>query len=81
VPTATLTSKGQTTIPKAVRDYLGLQLGDRIDFILLDGKVLLQPATVDVRSLKGILYRPGRKTVTVEAMSSAVSERFAKGSR
>ena len=79
--TATLTSKGQTTIPKAVRDYLGLHAGDRIDFVLLDGKVLLQPATVDVRSLKGILHRPGRKPVTVEEMSAAVRARFSKGSR
>ncbi|MHB8764462.1 MAG: AbrB/MazE/SpoVT family DNA-binding domain-containing protein [Deferrisomatales bacterium] len=81
MPTATLTSKGQTTIPKAVREFLGLQAGDRIDFVFLDGKVLLQPATVDVRSLKGVLHRPGRRPVTVEEMSAAVRSRFAKESR
>ena len=44
--TAVLTSKGQTTIPKDVRDYLGLRAGDRIEFVLTEDKtVLLKPAT------------------------------------
>ncbi len=78
MPTATLTSKGQTTIPKEVREYLGLKAGDRIDFLLIDGKVILRPATVDVRSLKGCLHRPGRKPVSVEEMSLAVKGRFGR---
>lgn len=60
--TATLTSKGQTTIPKEIRDRLHLKPGDRLEFVLQpDGKVLMIPATVDVRDLKGILPRPKRK--------------------
>jgi AbrB family looped-hinge helix DNA binding protein len=60
--TATLTSKGQTTIPKDIRDRLHLKPGDRLEFVLQpDGRVLMIPATVDVRDLKGILPKPKRK--------------------
>ncbi len=59
--TATLTSKGQTTIPKDIRDRLHLKPGDRLEFVLQpDGRVLMIPATVDVRDLKGILPKPKR---------------------
>ncbi|RMG98477.1 MAG: AbrB/MazE/SpoVT family DNA-binding domain-containing protein [Candidatus Dadabacteria bacterium] len=78
MPTATLTSKGQTTIPKEVRDYLGLRSGDRIDFVFLDGRVVLQPATRDVRELRGCLRKPGRGPVTVEQMAAAVKGRVSK---
>jgi AbrB family looped-hinge helix DNA binding protein len=60
--TATLTSKGQTTIPKDIRDRLHLKPGDRLEFVVQhDGKVLMIPATIDVRDLKGILPKPKRK--------------------
>jgi AbrB family looped-hinge helix DNA binding protein len=60
--TATLTSKGQTTIPKDIRDRLHLKPGDRLEFVLQpDGRVLMIPATVDVHDLKGILPKPKRK--------------------
>ena len=73
---ATLTSKGQTTIPKEIRDHLKLHTGDRIDFVIDDsGKVLLRPATSDVKELEGILHRPGMKAVSVEEMSQAIKSR------
>jgi antitoxin PrlF len=60
MPTATLTSKGQTVIPKAIRDHLGLHPGDALDFVVQDnGDVLIRPATEDIRRLKGLLHRPG----------------------
>jgi len=72
VSTAVLTSKGQTTIPKDVRDYLGLRPGDRIEFVLTEDKtVLLKPATRAVTDLKGFLPKPP-KPVSVEAMNAAV---------
>jgi AbrB family looped-hinge helix DNA binding protein len=53
---ATLTSKGQTTIPKEIRDLLGLAPGDKLDFVVeTDGRVVLRPATRDVRELRGML--------------------------
>ena len=77
MPSATLTSKGQTTIPKAVREYLRLRPGDRMEFILEEnGRVVLVPAVVDVRELKGILPPP-RKPVTIEKMKKVIRKRGA----
>jgi antitoxin PrlF len=77
LPNATLTSKGQTTIPKEVRDFLKLHPGDRLEFILHEnGTVILRPATLNISDLKGILHRPGMKPVSVSAMNSALRRRF-----
>ncbi len=74
---STLTVKGQTTIPKKIRNHLKLRPGDRIDFVVQeDGEVVLKPATLDVRELEGILHRPGMKTVSVEGMTRAIKKRF-----
>ena len=79
MPTATLTSKGQTVIPKAIREHLGLQPGDALDFVVQDnGEVLLRPATEDIRRLKGLLHRPGRPPVSVAEMNRAIRNRGRK---
>ncbi|MGE3297937.1 MAG: AbrB/MazE/SpoVT family DNA-binding domain-containing protein [Porticoccaceae bacterium] len=71
---ATLTSKGQVTIPKAVRDALHLRTGDRLDFILeADGTVRVLPITGSVRRLKGILPKPAR-ALTLEEMDDAIAK-------
>jgi AbrB family looped-hinge helix DNA binding protein len=75
-----ITSKGQATIPKAVRDRLGLGARDRVRFFFQpDGSVALLPV-VPVSALRGMLVAVGR-TVTLEAMDDAVAdgagERFA----
>jgi antitoxin PrlF len=76
MPHATLSSKGQTVIPKAIRERLGLKPGDTLDFVLQDdGDVIIRPALGDVRRLKGILHRPGRKAVSVEEMNRAIRGR------
>lgn len=65
MPSATITSKGQLTLPKAIRDRLRLGAGDRVDFVVKDdGTVVMQPATVDVRELKDVLHRKGQPRVT-----------------
>jgi AbrB family looped-hinge helix DNA binding protein len=70
---ATLTSKGQTTIPKEIRDLLKLAPGDKLDFVVeSDGRVVLRPATVDVRELRGMLRRKGAKAVSLEEMDRAI---------
>ena len=72
MPEAKLTSKGQVTIPKEVRDALNLETGDRVQFFIReDGTVELRPRTVDLRDLYGLLERRG-KTVTVEEMNEAI---------
>lgn len=77
MPTSLITSKGQTTIPKKIRKYLHLQPGDRVDFVVDEkGKVVLEPATLDVKELEGLLHRPGMEAVSAEDMKKAVKERF-----
>lgn len=67
---AMLTSKGQTTIPKEIRDRLGMKAGDRMSFTLLpDGTVIMRVKTGHVMDLAGILYRKDGKTIPVEEMS------------
>ena len=76
MPTSTMSSKGQTVIPKEIRDRLGLQPGDAVDFVVQeDGDVVLRPALDDVRRLKGLLHRPGRAPVSVQEMDRAIRAR------
>jgi AbrB family looped-hinge helix DNA binding protein len=73
--TATLTRKGQTTIPKEVREFLHLRAGDRMEFIIeSDGRVWLRPATRDISALEGILPPP-EKPVSLKDMKWAIRER------
>lgn len=73
MPEATLTTKGQVTIPKAVRDHLRLEAGTRVDFVITDdGTVLLRPLTRHVRELGGLLSRPGRRPVSVREMDNGI---------
>jgi len=70
--TATVTSKGQITVPKRIRRHLQVGQGDRIEFLIgPDGKVTLIPATADVKKLKGIVGRPD-KPVTVGDMNRVI---------
>jgi AbrB family looped-hinge helix DNA binding protein len=67
---ATLTSKGQITIPKEIRDSLGLKPGDRITFTLMpDGTVLMRVKGRSVMDLAGLLRKRGRKPVTIARLS------------
>lgn len=71
--TATLTSKGQVTIPAAVRTALGLDTGSRIEFVELEtGQFAIVAATSPVQALKGVLRKPA-KPVTLEDMERAIA--------
>jgi len=75
-----LTSKGQITLPKKVRDLLRLEPGDRVEFMVQDdGRVLLQPATVDVSDLEGVLHRKGMPIVPISEMQAAITMRTRHG--
>jgi AbrB family looped-hinge helix DNA binding protein len=67
-----ITTKGQATIPKAIREHLGLKPGDRVKFFMHpDGSVVLlpkRPASV----LRGIV-KPRRRPATIEEMSKAAA--------
>jgi len=78
MPSATITSKGQVTIPKEVRQVLGLEVGDRLAFeVRDDGVVEIHPETVDLMSLCGII-KPKTRGVTVEKMKRDIAKAAAK---
>lgn len=80
MPTSTLTSKGQTTIPKTIREHLALRPGQRIDYVVEEGgKVVLRPATYGIEDLAGLLHRPGMTPLTVEEMNEVVRQRGGGG--
>lgn len=67
---ATLTSKGQTTIPRAIREGLGMHPGDRMTFTLMaDGVVTVRVKKRRLSLLGGMLRRPGSKPVPAEELS------------
>lgn len=72
--TATVTSKGQITIPADVRRRLGLESGDRVEFVEVEGGFAIKPAIDDVRSLKGLLKKPA-KPVSISDMNAVVRAR------
>ena len=66
----TLTSKGQTTIPKEIRDSLGMKPGDRMTFTLMPGgTVVMRLKSKSILELAGILHKKGRKAVSIEQIS------------
>lgn len=79
--TATITSKGQITIPAAVRSGMGVDTGDRVEFIEIEpGRYEMVAATLPVTALKGMVSKP-RKPVSVAAMNVAIRERTARAGR
>jgi antitoxin PrlF len=74
---AVLSSKGQVTIPKLIRDSLGLSMGDKLEFLVSDkGEAVLRPVTKHVDDVFGRLHKPGRRAVTVEEMDAAIARRL-----
>lgn len=72
MPTATVTSNGQITIPRQVRIDMGLKVGDRIDFIRMeDGRYMVVAASHSIRSLKGIIAC-SNQSVSLEDMQAAI---------
>jgi antitoxin PrlF len=79
--TSTLTSKGQITIPASVRKALGVDTGDRVEFILVEpGRFELVAATQPVTALKGSI-KPPPNPVSIDAMKAAIAARAAKAVR
>ena len=75
MPVATLTTKGRITIPISVRTALGLDTGDRIEFIETgEGQFSIVAATRSVQALKGMIRRP-ENHVTIQEMNAANAKR------
>ena len=71
MPTSTLTSKGQLTLPKPIRERLNVRPGDRVEFRLTEeGQVMVEAASRDLRTLRGIL-KAGDVRLTLEQMDEA----------
>jgi antitoxin PrlF len=74
--TATVTSKGQITIPSQVRNALGLEAGDRVEFVEQGkGQFAIVAATRSVQELKGRFQSKRGKPVTIEEMNAAIAKR------
>ena len=72
---ARLTSRGRVTIPKSVRERLGLSTGDRVEFVPADdGGFKIVPVTVDIAELKGVLAK-SKRPVTLEEMDGGERRR------
>lgn len=72
---ATITIKGEVMIPQEIRDYLNLDPGSKVDFVIDEnGIVKLIPLNVPVQRLSGILHRPGMKSATLEEMEVSIQE-------
>ena len=73
-----ITSKGQVTIPKALRDKLKLHAGDRLDFIVeSDGTARLVPITASIKELKGLVPKP-KRILSLEDMDKAIARGASK---
>ena len=72
---ATMTSKGQITVPKDVREDMGLTPGSKLLFVKVrEGFYRLVPRTGRASDLIGLLYDPARPTMTMEEMNEAIAE-------
>lgn len=74
---AKITSKGQITLPKELRQRLNVKEGDEIEFVEENGKTWVRPRNVDIMDLAGMLHRPGMRPISIEEMDEAVMEAVA----
>jgi len=82
MPTATVTSKGQVTIPKPIRERLKVKAGDQIDFVTDEaGRVVLQPGSSELTELRGMLAREGRRAVSLAEMEAAIARHLTRRER
>ena len=75
--TATITTKGQITIPKAIRDSLMLSAGDKIEFVVIDKReALIRPVSKKVDEVFGLLHKRARKVISVEEMNKRIRQKL-----
>ena len=79
---ATVTAKGQVTVPKDIRDRLKIEAGSQLDFKLTeDGSIVVRPLKRSALSIVGLLKRPAQSAKTVEEMNQAVIDEAAERHR
>ena len=78
MPSSTITSKGQVTVPKEIREYLRLKPGDRIDFVKDEsGRISLKAINTDFLSMRGILKSKRKEPLSVEEMNEVIARGYA----
>jgi AbrB family looped-hinge helix DNA binding protein len=83
---STITAKGQTTVPKEIRDRLKLKPGDKIEYVVeADGRITLKARNKRMADFAGILGKPPGGPLTIEemddAIAAAVTERYERSKR
>ena len=74
---ATLTTKGQVTIPKEVRESLRLHTGDKIEIVVTNNReAIIRPISKKVDEIFCKLHKPGQKAVTTEEMDGVIKNRM-----
>ena len=74
---AKLTSKGQITIPKDIRDSLQLRTGDKIEFTMVSkDEAIIRPVTRKVADVFGKLHKRGRKQVSIRKIDAAIDQKW-----
>ena len=69
---AAMTSKGQVTVPKEVREQLRLRSGQKVEFVMESGdRVVMKPVAARLSDLAGILPKP-KRIVSLEEMDEAI---------
>lgn len=76
--TSTVTSKGQITLPRDVRQALGLGVGDKVDFVEVEGGFKIVALRKDVRGLKGRFAGRVKRPVTIREMDDAIAKSAAE---
>jgi AbrB family looped-hinge helix DNA binding protein len=78
--TASITSKGQVTIPKSIRDSLKVTTGDKISFIVSeDGEVIIKPLAKKAAEVFGLLTAVSRKAMSTEEIDNKLEDAFRNG--
>lgn len=80
MPLSSLTSKGQITIPKALRESMSIDAGDKIEFIVNEqNEVVIKPITKKATEVFGLLSKYKKdKAVSIEEMNQAIAKKFKK---
>jgi antitoxin PrlF len=77
MPSATITTKGQVTIPKIIRDSLLLNTGDQIEFVITNKReALIRPISKKVDDVFGKLYNPKRKARSIEEIHEKLKRKM-----
>ena len=74
---ATITAKGQITIPKYIRDILNLDMGDKIEFVISkENEAVIRPITKTIDEIYGVLHNQSRKAETLSDIENSIKRRM-----